>query len=330
MKAVLMQEAGDVNVLVYRDIEDPQITTETQVKIAIKAAGVNPIDTKIRQRGAFFPDALPVILGCDGAGEVIEVGPKVTHFALGDEVWFCHGGLGREPGNYAQQTVIEESQISPKPYTMDFMHAASAPLVLITAWEALYDRAMLRENESVLIHAGAGGVGHVAIQLAKLAGAIVYTTISDGDKAALVKQLGADHVINYQQENVVERIMQLTDNRGIDIAFDTVGGDVFTQSLEAVAHYGSIVTLLDPGNVSLKTARSKNISIHFELMLTPMLNELPAARNHQMAILERCKHYIEAGKLQVNVGLTLPLAEAARAHEIIEQGHTTGKIVLTP
>ncbi len=330
MKAVLMTDTGDVDVLTYQDVKDPQIKSDTQVKIAIKAAGVNPVDTKIRQRGVFFPDALPAIIGCDGAGEILAVGSGVTQFTAGDEVWFCHGGLGKEPGNYAQQTVIEAAEVALKPHNLSFTQAAAAPLVLITAWEALYDRAMLRDNESVLIHAGAGGVGHVAIQLAKLAGATVYTTVGDDEKAALVKTLGADEVINYKQENFVDSIMQLTDHRGVDIVFDTVGGDVFTQSLEAIAHYGSLVTLLDPGNVSLKTARNKNISLHFELMLTPMLNDLPAARNHQMLILERCKHYIETGKLHLNIARSFPLAEAASAHQLIEQGHTSGKIVLIP
>ena len=172
MKAVLMTREGEPDVLEYRDVPEPEIRSLTQIKVRLRAAGVNPVDTKLRARGVFYADALPAILGCDGAGTVVEVGGGVTRFRSGDAVWFCNGGLGRESGCYAEYAVIDETVARTKPSALDFTAAAAGPLVLITAWEALYDRAGLEYGQHVLIHAGAGGVGHVAVQLAKLRGAV--------------------------------------------------------------------------------------------------------------------------------------------------------------
>jgi NADPH2:quinone reductase len=216
------------------------------------------------------------------------------------------------------------------PPTLSFEEAAALPLVLITAWEALFDRAGLAAGQTVLVHAGAGGVGHVAIQLAKTVGAQVATTVSTPEKAELVRQLGADHVILYQDSDVTEAIMEWTAGRGVDVVLDTVGGDTFRHSLDAASVYGHVVTLLDPGNdVNWKNARSRNLSISFTLMLTPMLQDLPEARRHQGEILHRCAELATVGKLRPLVSTTLPLAKAAQAHQLIEAGHVQGKIVLT-
>jgi NADPH2:quinone reductase len=318
------------DVLKVVNIPEPQITEPGQIKVQIKAAGVNPIDTKLRSRGVFYPDALPAILGCDGAGIVTETGDKVTRFQPGDAVWFCHGGLGGEPGNYAEYTVLHESWAEAKPVTLDFEEAAALPLVLITAWEALFDRAVLAAGQTVLIHAGAGGVGHVAIQLAKALGAQVATTVSTPEKASLARQLGADKTILYTEEDVTAAVMEWTSGRGVNVVLDTIGGDTFRNSLELACVYGQIVTLLDPGNdISWGTARNKNLGIHFTLMLTPMLQDLPEARKHQGEILNRCAELIADEKLKPLVSATLPLDEAVRAHELIEAGHVQGKIVLT-
>ncbi len=168
MKAILMTA---VDVLQLQQVPTPEISQPHQVLVALKAAGVNPIDTKIRKRGTFYPEQMPAILGCDGAGIVEAVGAAVQDFRPGDEVYFCSGGLGRAgTGNYAEYALIEADYLAHKPKSLSFAEAAAVPLVLITAWEALYDRARLQSGQSVLIHGGAGGVGHVAIQLAKLRG----------------------------------------------------------------------------------------------------------------------------------------------------------------
>jgi NADPH2:quinone reductase len=315
MKAIHMTDSGGPDVLQLVELPDPEAGAG-EVKVRLRAAGVNPVDTKLRSRGVLFEHALPAILGCDGAGTVEQVGTGVTGLEAGDEVWFCHGGLGREPGNYAEWTVIPAGVARKKPASLNFEHAAAAPLVLLTAWEALFDRAGLERGQTVLIHGGAGGVGHVAIQLARHAGARVCTTVGSDVNARFAESLG---------------VLDWTDGRGVDVALDIMGGEVFVDTFRAMAHYGTLVTLLDPGSsVNWKEARNRNLRIGFELMLTPMLADLPEARAHQGEILDRCAALCDAGALNIEVSGTLPLARAAEAHRQIETGHTRGKLVLIP
>jgi NADPH2:quinone reductase len=295
----------------------------------LKAAGVNPVDTKIRRNGVFYDNPLPAVLGCDGAGEVVAVGSAVSRFRIGDAVWFCHGGLGREQGNYAEYTVLDQRWAGLMPKTFSCVQAVALPLVLITAWGALFDRGGLQAGQTVLIHAGAGGVGHVAIQLAKLHGARVITTVSSEQKAEFVKALGADEVVLYTQNGFADAVNRLTDGKGANLVFDTVGASVFKESIAATAHFGRLVTLLDPGELSLAEARMRNLLIGFELMLTPMLRDLPEARDKHVDILRKCAELTDKGLLKAHISHVLLLEEAAVAHRLIEAGHTTGKIVLS-
>ncbi|ANV84876.1 alcohol dehydrogenase [Picosynechococcus sp. PCC 7003] len=332
MKAIAMTAAGNPDVLQLIEAPQPQITTPQQVLVKLQAAGVNPIDTKVRSRGTFYDDPLPAILGCDGAGIIEAVGSDVKKFAVGDAVYFCDGGLGKAgTGNYAEYAVVDARFIAKKPENLSFAAAAAAPLILITAWEALGDRARLQSGQTVLIHGGAGGVGHVAIQLAKLWGATVFTTVSTPDKARLARQYGADEVILYRDVDVTETVHKLTDEAGVDVAFDTIGGQVFWETVPAVKTYGDLVTILEPDFQlgTLKQARLKNLRISLELMLTPMLTGDVAGQMHQANILRQCAQWFEQGKLHLHLGQTFPLAEAAKAHVLIEQGSTTGKIALT-
>lgn len=330
MKVIEIRETGGPSVLQLADRPRPELTGPTDILVRLMAAGVNPVDTKIRAHGPLLPDGLPAVLGCDGAGVVEAAGDEVTRFKPGDEVWFCHGGLGGPVGNYAEYIVLDNLLAQAKPPSMSFQEAAAAPLVLLTAWEALSDRARLSADQTVLIHAGAGGVGHVAIQLARAAGARVCTTVSGPEKADFVHELGAEYCINYLEEDLVESVMDWTEGRGVDVAFDTVGPAVFRQTIPAMAHYGDLVTILDPGpDLDLKEARNRNLRISMELMLTPMLYDLPRARTHQGEILRRCGKMIDSGDLKIHCSQTFPLAEAQAAHMLIEQGHVTGKLALT-
>ena len=331
MKAIIMTKSGSAEVLEFREMPTPQIKNPTELLIKLKAAGVNPIDTKLRQRGTFYPDDLPAILGCDGAGIVEAVGAAVEKFKVGDRVYFCAGGLGKpETGNYAEYAVVEEHCVAQKPASLSFTEAAAVPLALITAWESLYDRGRLQAGQSVLIHAGAGGVGHLAIQLAKLLGAEVLTTVGSADKERLVRQLGADFPILYKQTDFVEAVHTYTKGQGVDFAFDTVGGKTFFDTCPAVKVYGDLVTILEPNfkDGDFKIARNRNLRISLEIMLTPALMGLTEAQKHQAQILQQAAQWFDEGKLKIHVGQTFPLKDAIAAHQSLEMGSTTGKIVL--
>ena len=335
MQAVVIEKSGDSSVLKYQAIDAPEMCAADEVLVKVMAAGVNPVDTKLRSHGMFFDDAYPAILGCDGAGYIEKVGQDVEHLQVGDAVYYCYGGLGQRSaagdavGNYAEYAVVKAAFVAQKPACLDFDSAAAAPLVLITAWEALFDRARLQSGQKVLIHAGAGGVGHVAIQLAKLAGAEVATTVSSDKKAAFVQELGADKIIDYKKEDVAQSLLDWTDGKGVDIALDTVGGDALKQLVPAMGLYADLVSLLQfPQDLDWKTLRVKNVRLSQALMLTPMLQSSHALGEHHAAILEQCAQFFDEKKLLVYVDETLPLAQAKLAHETIEAGHQTGKIVL--
>ncbi|MDQ6982504.1 MAG: zinc-dependent alcohol dehydrogenase family protein [Mariprofundus sp.] len=328
MRAIVMTEPGSPDVLTALDVDKPSCAGN-EVLIRIMAAGVNPIDTKLRANGLYFPDGLPAILGCDGSGVVEQAGADVTRFQPGDAVYYCYGGLGQKAGNYAEYVAVPESFIAAKPDCIDFIDAAAAPLVLITAWEALFDRARIQGGQKVFIHAGAGGVGHVAIQLAKRAGCEVATSVSSDEKAEVVTTLGADLAINYRQQDVTETLLKWTDGMGVDVSFDTVGGDAFHQLVGATRVYGDIVTILQvPENTDWKTIRLRNIRVSQELMLTPMVMGITEAAEHHVDILDQCAQFFDQQQLSIFVSDILPLEQAAEAHRRIEAGGMCGKLVL--
>ncbi|SFE15229.1 zinc-binding dehydrogenase [Nitrosomonas sp. Nm166] len=330
MKAVYFKKGGPASVLQYGDIEVLSQCDDHQVLVRIKAIGINPIDIKLRTAPERFPVTSPVIPGCDGAGIVEAVGHHVQNFKPGDEVYFSQPGFNSRQGTYAEFVLVDANLLALKPQSLSFEQAAAAPLVLITAWEALHDRARIASGQTILIHAGAGGVGHAAIQLAKLAGARVITTVSNEEKAYFVKRLGADKVINYQTQDVATEVSQWT-GRGVDIAFDTVGADVLQSCFSCVKPYGDVVTILQPvPDTHWSEARMRNVRFSLEMMLTPVLMELEDAKLHQTEILRRCAALFDENELVIEIARTFELAEAAEAQSFLEQNHPIGKVVLTP
>lgn len=338
MKAVLMRQTGAPEVLQRAEVDMPLMVEDHAVLVRVEAAGVNPVDTKLRARGTYFPERMPAILGCDGAGVVEAVGAGVSRFAPGDAVWWCHGGVGGEGGSYAQYKLLEERLLAKKPESLDFASAAAAPLVLITAWESLHDRAHIRDRQTVLIHAGAGGVGHIAIQLATAAGCRVITTVSDEEKAAFVRGLGAEEVILYPQQDVAEATLAATAGQGAEVVFDTVGGPTLDLSFRAARPYAQVVSLLQPGpDTDWKTARLRNIGTALELMLSPQVFAANGgaeaklwreAEQHQVWILDQCRELFDAGQLTLHLADSLPLEQAAEAHRRLETGGMLGKLSL--
>jgi NADPH2:quinone reductase len=330
MKAVYFEQGGAFDVLRYGDIKSSYQCGDDQVLVRIKAIGINPIDTKIRTAPERFPVTFPVIPGCDGAGIVETVGRHVQNFKRGDSVYFSQPGFNNRQGTYAEYVLVDANLLALKPRSLSFEQAAAVSLVFITAWEALYDRACIASGQTILIHAGAGGVGHAAIQLAKLAGARVITTVSTDEKADFVKFLGADKIINYQKQDIVAEVSQWTAGKGVDIAFDTVGSDVLQSCLSCVKYYGNVVTILQPTpDTSWSDARMRNVRFSLELMLTPVLMELTDAKLHQAEILRQCAALFDENKLTTAIARTFDLAEAAAAQHFLEQNHPIGKLVLT-
>lgn len=331
MKAIFATAPGGPDVLQLRDIPKPGLPSPHHLSVKLAAAGVNPVDTKLRAKPAYHPDKLPAILGCDGAGIVEETGSAVTRFKPGDAVFFCNGGLGDEPGCYAEYIALHEDYCAVKPANLPLQDSAALPLVLLAAWEALVERASLQAGQTVLIHAAAGGVGHVAVQLAHHLGARIAVTVSDDKKAGLVHGLGAEKIINYREQDFVQETLDWTGGKGADVVFDTVGGETFLRSLNAVRIGGKLATLLaTPLSLAdTQLARLRNLSLCYELMLTPQVLKLHGERIRQRRILEQGAKLVEEGGLGVLVTHRLPLEQAAEAHRMIEQGGMTGKIILT-
>ena len=331
MKAVQMTKPGNPDVLQLQEIPLPALPSSHHLRVKLAAAGVNPLDTKLRAKPVYYPDKLPAILGCDGAGIVDVTGSAVTRFKRGDAVYFCNGGLGDEPGCYAEYTTLHEDYCAAIPANLSLSESAALPLALITAWEALIDRANLQSGQTILIHAAAGGVGHIAVQIAHHLGARVAVTVSDKKKAGLVQGLSAEKIIHYREQDFVQEALDWTMGLGVDVVFDTVGGETFLRSLKATRITGKIVSLLSTPMQLADTqlARLRNLSLCYELMLTPQVMKQHEERVRQRKILEQGARLVETGKLGVLVSETLPLEEAAQAHKLIEQGGIIGKIVLT-
>ena len=329
MRAVLMTAPGGPDVLEVAGLPDPGIAGDRDVLVRLRAAGVNPVDSKQRAHG-LLGGSPPAVLGCDGAGVVEAVGAAVTRFAPGDEVYFVDGGFGLAPGNYAELKVVDERYLARKPAGLSFVEAAAAPLVTLTAWEALHDRARIQPGQSVLVQGGAGGVGHMAVQIARLAGARVAATVS-ASKRDLVTSLGAELCIDYTREDVGEALHAWAGADGADLVHDTVGGETFNASFALVRPYGDLVSNVETdwagGSVSAFQTRSLRVSFTW----TPGAQVFgwPEQRVRQREILQQAAPYFDSGQLRVQVGATFPLERAADAHRALEAGQVTGKAVLT-
>lgn len=330
MKAVYIERGGGAEVLQVGELPDAKLCRDDQALVRVRAAGINPIDTKIRSAPERFPVSFPVIPGCDAAGVVVAIGDRVSGFAPGDEVYFSQPGFHDRQGTCAELVAVDAALLAHKPASLSFAEAAAAPLVLITAWEALHDRARIQPGQRVLIHAGAGGVGHVAIQLARQAGASVAVTISSNDKANLASQLGAERTIHYRDEDVTAAVMAWTDHQGVDIAFDTIGGAVLDSCFLCVKPYGDVVTILAPtADTDWGEARKRNLRFSLELMLSPVMLGLEAAKRHQADILRQCATLFDQRLLRIVIAECFPLSQAVAAHTCLEQQHPMGKVVLT-
>lgn len=323
----MIRSFGGPSVFQMEDIPIPEVKPG-HVLIHVKATSVNPIDTKVRS--GLFPDVaadFPVVLHGDVAGIVEEVGEGVTEFKRGDEVYGCAGGFKGAGGALGEYMLADARLIAHKPKNLSMAEAAAIPLVAITAYEALFDRAKIKAGDEVLIHAAAGGVGHAAIQLAKWAGAKVYTTVSTPEKQQIARELGADVVINYKEKSVSEYIEQYTNGKGFKYIFDTVGKENLDRSFQAAALHGTVVGVAARSTHDLTPLHSKGLTFHVVFMLLHMINENERQQNKDR--LNRISSIINEGKLRPLMDPShFTFDDAAAAHQRLEANQAIGKIVL--
>jgi NADPH:quinone reductase-like Zn-dependent oxidoreductase len=308
MRAVVQETAGGPEVLALTEVDRPE-PGATEVLVRVHAAGVNPTDWKSRANGRLLSDP-PAILGWDVSGVVEAVGRGVTLFRPGDEVF----GMPRFPhkaGGYSEYVTAPSRHFAGKPAGIDHVHAAGLPLAALTARQVLVDTADVRPGQRVLIHAAAGGVGHLAVQIAKDLGAYVIGTASR-PKHAFLSELGADELIDYTEEDFAEVV------RDVDLVIDTIGGDYGPRSLRALRDGGILAQLTtEPEDADLlRRAGERGIWAGFVLVEPDHAG--------MVAIAE----LVESGRLRVEIDTVLSLDQAAKAHELGETGRTTGKIVL--
>jgi len=328
MKTQIIKKFGDVSVFQLTDIPKPSLKPG-HVLIKVHATSVNQIDCKIRS-GA-VPDiapAFPAVLHGDFSGTIEEMATDVTDFKIGDEVYGCAGGLRGLGGALAEYMLADAKLIAKKPKSLSLMEAAALPLVSITAWEALFDKAHLNKQKTVLIHGGVGGVGHIAVQLAKSVGAKVYTTVVNSEDIALAKKLGADEVISVKEEDAEKYVQRLTEGRGFDVVFDTVGGPNLDHSFFATAMNGVVVTTAARSTHDLTPLHNKGLSLHVVFMLLPMLTH--QGREMHGEILTKLAEIVDQGKLKPLIDPKhFTLKTVNEAHAYLESGKAKGKVILT-
>lgn len=304
MKAVVINEYGDENVLNIEETEKPAPKAD-EVLIKVVAAAVNPVDWKIRDgMGEMFGIKLPAILGCEISGTVEEIGADVKNFKVGDAIF---GYLSSHTGGYAEYATAKESEIAKKPENVDFENAPAIPVGALTAHQSIFGLGNLQAGQKILIHAAAGGVGSMAVQLAKAKGAYVIGTAS-GKNEDFVKDLGADEFIDYTKEKFEDVV------KDVDVVLDTIGGDTQERSFQTLKKGGILVTLVQPPSEEL----AKKFGVKAE-----MVN---AGANAEQ--LNEFAELAEQGKLKTHVGKVLPMSEIKQAHELSKSGKTRGKIVL--
>ncbi|HEV7320142.1 MAG TPA: zinc-dependent alcohol dehydrogenase family protein [Ensifer sp.] len=297
-----------------------------EVLVRVKASGVNPLDIKIRAGAAAHArHPLPAILGIDLAGVVEAVGSDVTAFRPGDAVYGMTGGVGGIQGSLAEFAAVDARLLARKPANLGFREAAALPLVVITAWEGLVDRAGVRTGQKVLIQGGAGGVGHVAVQIARAFGAEVYATGNAGQRE-VIEALGAT-AIDYRNETVEDYVATHTGGEGFDLVYDTGGGTILDASFKAIHRFGHVVSCLGWGTHTLAPLSFRAGTYSGVFTLLPLLTGI--GRERHGAILSAATRLVEEGKLVPIVDpRPFSLGEVAAAHNAVEDRSARGKIVV--
>ncbi len=327
MKAMVINKTGGPDVFEMMDIPKPEVKPG-YVLVRVLASSLNPLETKIRSglTPAIIPP-FPAVLNADFSGIVEQVGEGVTNFKKGDEVFGYVGGVKGEWGSLAEYTLVDKDLMSLKPKNIDFNTAAMFPLVSMTAWKAIIEKSNIKAHDKVLIHGAAGGVGHMAVQFAKLLGAEVYATVSGDEKGKIAKNFGADYVINYKEKSVEQYVNEYTGGSGFDFVFDTIGGNNLLNSFKAVKIDGTVCTTNTRVTLDLSLMHSKAIGLKALFIVLPVLTN---TRRFEIGnILSEVKKLIEQEKISILKDKNqFKFSEITKAHEYYESGIATGKISL--
>jgi NADPH:quinone reductase len=326
MRVMEIRAFGDPDALQPGDRPKP-VAGPGEVVVRVMATSVNPVATKIRRTGRGVAPELPAVLGADVAGIVEALGEGVGGFVPGDEIYGCAGGVTGMNGALAEYLLTDPALLAPKPPQLSWREAAALPLVTITAWEGLFDRARVTAGQNVLVFAGTGGVGHIAVQLAKAAGAKVVATASSPDKAGLARSLGADSVVDHRASEPADWAAEHTGGKGFDIVFDTVGNANLERAFAAAALNGQVISIVTQQAVDLTPMHVKGLSLHVVFMLIPMLHGI--RRERHGTILREAASLVAAGKLRPLLDpARFALEQAADAHRRLEGGAAVGKVVI--
>ncbi|WP_251359184.1 zinc-dependent alcohol dehydrogenase family protein [Kangiella sp. TOML190] len=327
MKAMVINAFGDSSQFTTAEVAQPEVEPG-HIVVKVAATSVNTVDTMIRQMGTDLPFApeLPAILGMDFAGTVVNVGEGVSGFNIGDEVYGCAGGLADLKGSLAEYMLADAKLVAHKPKTLSMKEAAALPLVGITAYEGLI-RAGVGEGQKVLVHGGSGGVGHIALQLAKYFGSEVYSTGGGAEQISVIEELGATG-INYREESVSDYVNKHTNGNGFDLVYDSVGGPNIANSFEAAALNGQVATTVSLVEMDLSAAHFKGLSLHVVFMLIPMLHNFK--REQHQHILTELARIADEGKLKPIVDkVDFQLEDIGKAHDHLSSGKAIGKVVVS-
>ena len=322
MKGIRAYEVGGPDVLKYEDMPEPTAGPGEAV-VAIRNIGVNYTDVSSR-KGTNPPAAFPWTPGREASGEVIAVGDGVTEVSVGDRVAYA-----MHTGSYAEQQAVPAWLLVRIPDAMDFETGAATLLQCMTAHFLVNDIVPLQAGQSALVHAGAGGMGLLLIQMLKRMGLHVYTTVSTDDKAALASNAGADDVILYTRQDFEEEIRRMTDGQGVKIIYDAVGATTFEKGLRVLGRRGCMALYGQAGGPvgPVDSGMLRNGSL---FLTRPSLGDYTATREELLQRAEECLSWVQSGEVRLKVTLNLPLAEASEAHRRLEGRETTGKILLTP
>lgn len=328
MRSMAIAKFGDNTVFEEMTLPKPNLKPG-HVLIKVAATSVNPLDYKLRKGDLrSLISSFPAVLHGDVAGKIEAIGVGVEDFAVGDEVYGCVGGLLDMNGALAEYLVADANLIAHKPRSLSMAEAAALPLVALTAWEGLITYANVKKGQTALIHGATGGVGHIAIQLAKWLGAKVFATASSPKKLALAKELGADFTINYKQQTTLSYVNELTHGEGFDVVFDTVGGDNLSDSFNAAAIFGKVITILASSQHDLSPAFFKGLTIHTVMQPLPLITG--KRRPDYKQILTKIAELVDAGIIRPLIDeKQFSMLNVGQAHAHLESGHAIGKVVIT-